>query len=123
MDWYFIRGDVYSLAYGLHGTHIRGVRSMGRNGDKAVTEAKRSLSPRQYELLELLAVKGLTVKKAAKRMNVSEGTARRTIHNMRRRLGAKTTVHAVLLGLDYIIGGRQPMSQEEINAKKVRVKK
>lgn len=74
---------------------------------------ERPLSPRECELLTLLAKKGMTVREAAKHMSIAEGTARTTLHNAKLSLGAKTTAHAVMLGLGYILGVMPPAGGEE----------
>jgi DNA-binding CsgD family transcriptional regulator len=59
-----------------------------------------TLSPREYEILGLLA-EGLTGREIARRLFLSPETVRTHIRNATKRLGAKTRVQAVALMLGH----------------------
>src|SRR3990167_8371697 len=57
------------------------------------------ITDREEELMRLMAVQGATLGEAAKRMYISESTAQRHRNNVVKKLGARTTPHAVYLWL------------------------
>jgi PAS domain S-box-containing protein len=69
--------------------HVLGGREPGR-------EAKRrpQLTPRQYEVLELLA-QGVSVRRLAARLGIRESTARNHVRAVRAALGAHSQLEAV----------------------------
>jgi DNA-binding CsgD family transcriptional regulator len=60
-----------------------------------------ALSPREYEILGLLA-EGLTGRDIARRLYLSPETVRTHIRNATKRLGAKTRVQAVAIMLGHV---------------------
>ena len=58
------------------------------------------LSPREYEVLELVS-EGYQYAEVAKELNISLHTVKSHMVNIRARLGARTTAHAVAL---WIVG-------------------
>jgi len=60
--------------------------------------AARVLSPREREVLDLLA-NGLTGEEAAVRLSLSPETIRTHIRNAMGKLGARTRVHAVAIAM------------------------
>ena len=60
---------------------------------------KPAVTERQEELLRLLGVKGCTMAEAAKAMYVADSTAANMVLDVKKRLGARTTAHAVYLWL------------------------
>ena len=57
------------------------------------------ITDREEELMRLIAVKGVRLEEAAKRMYISRATATRHSKNILKKLGAHTTPHAVYLWL------------------------
>ena len=57
------------------------------------------ITDREEELMRLMAVQGATLGEAAKRMYISESTAQRHRDSIVKKLGARTTSHAVYLWL------------------------
>jgi DNA-binding NarL/FixJ family response regulator len=66
--------------------------------ERTTTTHVRELSPREREVLDLLAA-GLTGAKAAQRLGVSSETVRTHVKNAMRKLDARTRIHAVTLAL------------------------
>lgn len=66
--------------------------------DRDVRSRRQSLSPREREVLTLLAI-GLTGTQIAQRLFISAETVRIHVRNARRRLGAKTRTQAVAIAL------------------------
>jgi DNA-binding NarL/FixJ family response regulator len=60
------------------------------------SSTKYSLTPRQYEVLHLLA-RGCSTTQIAQTLGVADETARNHIRGMRRRLGAHTRLEAVMI--------------------------
>ncbi len=58
-----------------------------------------SLTDREEEIIRLIAVKGLTMRRAAQTMGISEVTAQLHVKHLRAKLGARTSVHAAYLWL------------------------
>ena len=65
---------------------------------RSTTARVRELSPREREILDLLA-QGLTGAQAAKRLCISPETVRTHIRNAMAKLEAETRVHAIALAL------------------------
>ena len=63
------------------------------------------LTRREEEVLRLIAVKGMTVRQTARSLVIADGTADAHMMNIRKKLGAHTTAHAVYLWL--LAKGRQ----------------
>ena len=57
------------------------------------------ITDREEELMRLMAVQGATLGEAAKRMYISESAAQRHRASIVKKLGARTTPHAVYLWL------------------------
>ena len=74
------------------------VRSMIGDGNHASGRRVRTLSPREREVLGLLA-RGLTGEQIAERLVLSPETVRTHIRNAREKLGASTRVEAVTMAL------------------------
>lgn len=66
--------------------------------EPATAQRGRALSPREKEILILLA-RGLTGAQAAERLWLSPETVRTHVRNAMEKLGAKTRTHAVALAL------------------------
>jgi DNA-binding CsgD family transcriptional regulator len=67
-------------------------------GDGSSRAASRALTPRQREVLTRLAV-GYSAEEIAEELVLSPETVRVHIRNARRRLGARSRAHAVVLAL------------------------
>jgi DNA-binding CsgD family transcriptional regulator len=77
----------------------RAVRSVISDGnDHAARKRTRGLSPRERQVLALLA-RGLTGEQIAERLVLSPETVRTHIRNAREKLGASTRVEAVTMAL------------------------
>jgi PAS domain S-box-containing protein len=76
----------------------RAVRSLISDGNHNHGRRTRSLSPREREVLGLLA-RGLTGEQIAERLVLSPETVRTHIRNAREKLGASTRVEAVTMAL------------------------
>jgi PAS domain S-box-containing protein len=74
------------------------VRSLISDGDRASGRRTRTLSPREREVLGMLA-RGLTGEQIAERLVLSPETVRTHIRNAREKLGASTRVEAVTMAL------------------------
>ena len=74
------------------------VRSLISDSDRASGRRTRTLSPREREVLGLLA-RGLTGEQIAERLVLSPETVRTHIRNAREKLGASTRVEAVTMAL------------------------
>jgi PAS domain S-box-containing protein len=76
----------------------KAVRSLVTSGDGFSGRRTRTLSPREREVLGLLA-RGLTGEQIAERLVLSPETVRTHIRNAREKLGASTRVEAVTMAL------------------------
>jgi PAS domain S-box-containing protein len=76
----------------------RAVRTIVGDGNHAGARRARALSPREREVLGLLA-RGLTGEQIAERLVLSPETVRTHIRNAREKLGASTRVEAVTMAL------------------------
>jgi PAS domain S-box-containing protein len=76
----------------------RAVRSLVTGGENHGARRARTLSPREREVLGLLA-RGLTGEQIAARLVLSPETVRTHIRNAREKLGASTRVEAVTMAL------------------------
>jgi PAS domain S-box-containing protein len=74
------------------------VRALVTDGNHASGRRTRTLSPREREVLALLA-RGLTGEQIANRLVLSPETVRTHIRNAREKLGASTRVEAVTMAL------------------------
>jgi PAS domain S-box-containing protein len=74
------------------------VRSLIGDGNHSSGRRTRTLSPREREVLALLA-RGLTGEQIAERLVLSPETVRTHIRNAREKLGASTRVEAVTMAL------------------------
>jgi len=74
------------------------VRSLVSGGNHHAPRRTRTLSPREREVLALLA-RGLTGEQIAERLVLSPETVRTHIRNAREKLGASTRVEAVTMAL------------------------
>ena len=63
-----------------------------------VPERKEEVSPREVEVLQLIAV-GLENKEIAARLTRAEGTIKNHVDHLMEKLGARTRAHAVWLGV------------------------
>ncbi len=95
---------MYRLATGLRWVHaMKPVHINIRMSPTTLAQAPRPtpLSPREYEILGLLA-EGLTGREIARRLFLSPETVRTHIRNATNRLGAKTRVQAVAIMLGHV---------------------
>ena len=86
---------ILTVAGGRATTSTRGSR---RCSPRPETDACRSLSPREREILGLLS-QGLSGEEAAKQLVLSSETVRTHVRNAMSKLGAATRAHAVALAL------------------------
>lgn len=101
-----LSGEEYPLARGFVELARKGrYRSIALR--KAVTEeldgltqGKPRLTPREVEILELLS-KGLKDRQIAEQLGISHHTARTYVKDLRRKLGARNRLIAVLRGLTH----------------------
>jgi len=82
----------------LHPAHATEILPAGSNTPRALDELAEPLTPRELEVLQMLAA-GLSNKEIAARMNISEHTAKFHVASILGKLGAGSRTEAVSLGI------------------------
>lgn len=82
----------------LHGASSRGIELVGKVRDVDGGERPQVLSPRERQVLAMLA-RGLTGEQVAKELYISPETVRTHVRNAMEKLEAHTRTHAIVLAL------------------------
>lgn len=96
-----LRGALEAAASGLvvlHPTEVESVLPVAGNSSAPVKELLEPLTPREREVLQLLAA-GIVNKEIASRLNISEHTAKFHVASILGKLGVSTRTEAVSAGI------------------------
>jgi DNA-binding NarL/FixJ family response regulator len=91
------RGNLY-LSPKVAGTLVHRTRTGGRDGSAAPSSRLESLTPREREVFQLLAL-GKSNKEVAKALGMSVGTAKKHRENLQRKLDCHSAAELALLAI------------------------
>ena len=83
---------------------IQAIRAMATNGQGTAAKLPFGITPREQEVIELI-VAGYTNKDLARKLNISENTAKHHLTNVFNKLGVSNRLELVLYAIDHRLVG------------------